>query len=159
MTASKTYEQFVSDLNGSQYAVLAVAGHLQKKGYEVTLPPHRVTPSENERFSYQDDCDIKVARAFQVKQSSRDFRSVEEFGFTILTVDEEYKIEKQRSIPPLGYWIVNKSRSGAIFIPWNTNKQWDRFERSDPAQGGRVCVFCRCPASLCRYVAFDGIAS
>lgn len=45
MTASKSYEQFVSDLNASQYAVLAGAGHLQRSGLEVMLPPHRVMPS------------------------------------------------------------------------------------------------------------------
>ena len=154
MTASKSYEQFVSDLNASQYAVLAVAGHLQRSGLEVMLPPHRVTPSEHERFAFQDECDLKVARAYQVKQSSRQFESVEEFGFKMLTVDEAYKIEKQRRSPPSGYWIVNKDRTGAILIPWATFNSWDQFERTDPAQGGRSCKYYRCPASLCRYVEF-----
>lgn len=175
MAASKIYEQFVADLNNSQPAVLAVAGLLQRRGYEVVLPPHSVTPSEDERYQYLDAGDLAATRLFrieegrrievppenrvrrthQVKQSSRDFDSVAAFGFSMVTVDEDYKIEAQLARPPAAYWIVSRSRTGAIYIPWSTRPQWDVFRRVDPLQRGRVCAYIRCPARLCHYVSLD----
>lgn len=160
MAASKTYERFVSDLNESQVAVLAVAAFLQRKGYEVVLPPHVVTPSEEERYQYQDAGDLratlpgKPTRTYQAKHSSRDFDSVEAFGFRMITVDEGYKIEAQEAKPPHGYWIVNSSMSGAIYIQWASKPDWDSFDQVDPHQGGRTCNYRRCPARLCSYVSF-----
>ncbi len=152
--SSKTYSQFTSDLESSRDAVFAVAKHIQGAGRDVILPFHRVTPNENERYAFQDECDIKVAVPHQVKQSSRDFGSVNEFGFRMITVDERYKIEKQKASPPFAYWIVNKSKTGAIFIPWSTKASWDVFTAQDNLQGGRECEFLRCPSDLCRFITF-----
>lgn len=152
--ASKTYKQFTNDLEASRGAVFAVARHIQASGRDVILPVHNVTPSESERFNYQDQCDLKVAMPHQVKQSSREFQSVEEFGFSMVTVDERYKIEKQEEAPPYAYWIVNKSRTGAIVILWATKSRWDVYTVSDETQGGRSCDFMRCPAEHCRFISF-----
>jgi len=151
--ASKTYEDFTADLENSRDAVFAVAKHIQANGRDVILPIHSVTPSEEERYSFQDQCDLKVAVPHQVKQSSRDFQSVEEFGFKMITVDEEYKIKKQTTNPPHAYWIVNKSRTGAIMIPWNTKDKWDTYSSRDVMQRSRECSFVRCPSNLCKFIS------
>lgn len=153
--ASKSYQQFTEDLEASRDAVLAVAKHIQSSGRDVVLPVHAVTPCENERFNYQDQCDLKVAMPHQIKQSSRSFQSVEEFGFPMVTVDERYKIEKQEGAPPYAYWIVNKDRTGAIVILWSTKDQWDTYTSNDATQGGRACDFMRCPARYCQFIPFD----
>tara|TARA_R110000796_G_scaffold252537_2_gene387457 strand:+ start:4130 stop:4591 length:462 start_codon:yes stop_codon:yes gene_type:complete len=152
--ASKTYDQFAKDLEASRSAVLSVAGYLQGIGRLVTLPQHYLTPTEGERFDYQDSCDLFVGTPHQVKHSSRDFCSVEDFGFQMVTVDEWYKIERQLS-PPAGYWIVNASLTGGIFVPWKTKKHWDHFLSKDATQGGRECDFARCHAEHCRYYGFQ----
>ena len=152
--ASKTYKAFTEDLESSRKAVMAVAQHIQSSGRDVILPIHSVTPNEESRYSYQDQCDLKVAIPHQIKQSSREFKSVDEFGFQMITVDEKYKIEKQKQSPPFAYWIVNKSRSGAIVIPWSSKKHWDTLKSKDPLQNERLCEFARCPASLCNYISF-----
>jgi hypothetical protein len=151
--ASKTYSNFVRDLEASRKAVLSVASFLQGKGRDVTLPAHHVTPSEEERYDYQDSGDLLVAQKHQVKHSTREFDSLEGFGFSMITVDEEYKIEKQ-ICPPAGYWIINKSMTGGIWIAWTTKKHWDVYKSKDKIQGGRECSFVRCPSKLCKYVSF-----
>jgi len=152
---SKTYKKFVNDLNESQGAVLSVAGYLQKNNRTVILPPHKVTPTEDARYDYQDDADLYVQSPLQVKGSSRTFGSVEEFGFKMVTVDEVYKIKKQKKNPPLGYWIVSADKSGGIFIPWATRKEWDIHCAKDPHQSGRECEYYRCPAKLCEFRNFS----
>ena len=154
MAASKKYSDFVSDLEASREAVLRVASFLQLRGRHVTLPAHFITPSENERYDYQDTCDLFISQGHQIKQSSREFDSIDSFGFNMITVDERYKIEKQLKTPPIGYWIVNKSRTGAIFIPWTTREKWDTYTAPDPLQNGRNCEFVRCPKSECKYISF-----
>ena len=151
--ASKTYDKFVTDLNKSQKAVLAVTGYLQRKGRICMLPPHKVTPTEKDRFNYQDGCDLLIARPVQVKWSSREFDSVKAFGFEMVTVDEVYKIDFQKEQPPIGYFIVNAGLTGAIYIPWETKPQWDTFKSPDKFQGGRLCCFYRCPARWCRFIS------
>tara|TARA_R110000744_G_scaffold83144_1_gene163264 strand:- start:58 stop:525 length:468 start_codon:yes stop_codon:yes gene_type:complete len=154
MAASKTYSDFVKDLDASRGAVLCVASFLQLKGRDVTLPAHRVTPSESERYDFQDSGDLMVAQRHQVKHSSRCFESVDDFGFGMITVDEEYKIEKQTYAPPAGYWIINKTLTGGIWIPWSTKSNWDIHQSKDHAQGGRLCSYVRCPKALCKYFSF-----
>ena len=146
----REYNEFIDDLKKSQEAVAAVAMYLQRRNQYVIMPPHRETPSPEERYQYVDNCDLMVGRPVQIKGSSRDFHSVEEFGFSMITVDEAYKIEQQADCPPVCYFIVNKSKTGAIFIGWNTRKHWDKYTAKEERQGGRDCVYYRCPASLCQ---------
>ncbi len=147
----RDYAEFVRDLNNSQSAVSTVAMYLQRKRQHVILPPHQVTPTPEERYEYTDEGDILVGRKVQVKGSSRDFCSVEDFGFPMITVDESYKIEEQKKDPPLCYFIVNKSLSGAIVIDWNTIDSWDEHKSVEPRQGNRECFYRRCPAELCKW--------
>ena len=154
MAASKKYSDFVNDLEASRAAVLSVAAFLQSRGRDVTLPGHFVTPSANERYEYQDAYDLAISQGHQIKQSSRHFDSIDGFGFEMITVDEHYKIEKQIKTPPSGYWIVNKSRTAAIFIPWKTRHLWDTYKAADVDQRGRICSFMRCPKSACKFVKF-----
>jgi hypothetical protein len=148
---AKEYEQFVVDLNKSQAPVMAVAAYLQRKEMQVVLPPHRVVPKGVDNTAYKDNGDLFVMRAMQVKGSSREFDSVGQFPFRNPIVDEAYKIDEQIKSPPMGYWILNKSLTGALYIPWETKPKWGRFTSVDKKQGGRVCEFYTCPKEYCQY--------
>lgn len=153
----RVYDNFVSDLNRSQLAVLCVAGLLQSKGNYVILPPHNVTPDESRRYEFTDECDLLwfeplgPTRKAQVKWSSKSFRSIEDFGFRWITVDETYKIEAQLSRPPSHYFICNHDCTGAIVIPWNTLDSWDHHETREKRQGNRICQYRRAPADKCHW--------
>lgn len=147
----KTHAQFCKDLDASRGAVLAVAAYLQLKGRDVTLPAHRVAPNREERYAFQDNGDLMVAKPHQVKETSYEFTSNTDFPFDPIIVDEEYKVKRQLNNPPAGYWIVNKDKSAALFIPWETKPKWTTFTSYDKKQG-RECTFLRCPLSLTHYI-------
>lgn len=147
----KTHAQFCKDLGTSRGAVLAVAAFLQVKGRDVTLPAHRVTPTWEDRYAFQDQGDLMVAKPHQVKETSYEFTSKNDFPFDQIIVDEEYKIKRQLDNPPAGYWIVNKAKTAALFIPWEAKPRWTTFTSYDKKQG-RECTFLRCPLSLTHYI-------
>lgn len=130
---------------------MAVAAFLHGKGRDVTLPAHRVAPTREERYAFQDHGDIMVAKPHQVKETSYEFSSKSAFPFDMLIVDEEYKVKRQLDNPPAGYWIVNKAKTAALFIPWDTKPQWTTFTSYDKRQG-RECTFLRCPIHLTHYI-------
>lgn len=128
-----------------------MAAFLQLKGRDVTLPAYRVSPDREQRYAFQDNGDIMVAKPHQVKETSYEFTSSTDFPFDPIIVDEEYKVKRQLNNPPAGYWIVNKCKSAALFIPWETRPQWTTFTSYDTKQG-RECTFLRCPLSLTHYI-------
>ena len=147
----KTHKQFCKDLEASRGAVMAVASYIQGLGRDVTLPAHRVAPNRESRYAFQDNGDLMVAKPHQIKQSSYEFTSNTDFPFDPLIVDEEYKIKRQLQIPPYGYWIVNRDKTAALYIPWSTKPNWTTFTSYDKKQG-RECTFLRCPLSLTKYI-------
>jgi len=151
----KGYDQFTSDLRDSQEAVQHVAAFMQRQGRAVVFPPVRVAPEGADYKDYLDDADMYLLKPVQVKGSSRTFGSMAEFGFPMITVDEDYKIRRQDINPPTGYWIVSKDFSGGIYVPWDSRPQWDYFKAVDDTQGGRECIFRRCPKEYCYYVLFS----
>lgn len=157
---TKTYNAFVGDLITSQDAVMAIAKYLvRERQLHVHLPPVHVRPETGATLkAYQDECDLWVSKdgftekiPVQVKGSSRYFGSVDDFEYSMITVDERYKIEAQEDNPPLCYYIVSKTLNGAMVIPWSTKKYWDIFEAPDPKQGGRLCSYYRCPKEHCQW--------
>ena len=152
----RVYDNFVADLNRSQLAVLCVAGLIQSKGNYVILPPHNVTPDEASRYGFTDECDLLwfkplgPTQKLQVKWSSKSFRSIDDFGFKWITVDEAYKIEAQLSRPPSHYFICNHDCTGAIVIPWKPDT-WDHYETQEARQGNRICHYRRAPADSCQW--------
>lgn len=153
----RDYNEFVSDLNKSQKALLAIAGYIQACGHPVILPPHLVTPTPEERYEYTDDMDAAFWfkskwNKIQVKGTNKSYNSIEEYPFPMVTVDETYKIQKQIKDPPYAYYQVNKECTGAIQTTWDSRPRWDNFSCIEQRQNNRRCHYNRCPISLCRWI-------
>lgn len=152
----RNYDEFVSDLNKSQRALLAVAGYIQASGHPVLLPPHIVTPTPEQRYQYQDDMDAAFWfqgkwRKIQVKGTNKSYASIEDYPYRMVTIDETYKIAKQEDDPPYCYFQVNQELTGAIQTLWSTKPHWDTFSCVEKRQNGRECVYNRCPIELCQW--------
>jgi len=152
----RDYKEFVSDLNKSQKALLAVAGYIQASGYPVILPPHLVTPNPEQRYDYTDDMDAAFHfqgkwNKIQVKGTNKSYQSIEDYPYKMVTVDETYKLEKQKNDPPYCYFQVNQELTGAIQTLWSTEPHWDTFSCVEQRQNGRECVYRRCPIELCHW--------
>jgi hypothetical protein len=150
----KTQEDFVRNLEISQEAVELVVDWLAGYGYDVTLLPHTVAPTKEERFQHMDQGDIMIRQRVEIKHRvDIDFQSVKDFPFDTIIVDEKYKIDK-RSINTLhAYVIVNKSKTGCLVIPKNTYPNWIVEERFDSKEGAPR-VFYLCPKSFAIFKRF-----
>lgn len=153
----RDYNEFVSDLNKSQKALLAVAGYIQACGHPVVLPPHIVTPTPEDRYSYTDDMDAAFYfrnkwRKIQVKGTNKSYSSIDDYPYRMVTVDETYKIQKQTDDPPYCYFQVNNQLTGAIQTLWDSKPHWDTFSCKEARQNNRVCTYNRCPIQHCRWI-------
>jgi hypothetical protein len=106
--------------------------HLLSKGYNVKILPNRISPNKESRWEYVDDGDLELVLRGEVKHKPDiDFKSADEMPYLNLIVDEVYKIEKKHKSSLFGYFIVNASGTGFIFVPGWTQQYWFKERHFD----------------------------
>lgn len=148
----KTHSQFAAALHDSHDIVWAVAEFLTEKGNTVKILPGTLAPSKEENKDHVDLGDIEIIRRIEVKRRPGiDFDSVASFPYPTVIVDEEYKINKFHPKTLYGYAVVNKSKTGMLWIPASTRKRWTSEVKPDDSED-RECTFVVCPKELTIYV-------
>ena len=156
---TKTHENFKSALLDSREPVVSVAEWLVTQGHDVKILENTVSPTLEERFEHMDDGDIEVRLRVEVKgRGSLDFDSVASFPFPTVIVDEAYKIAKVHPKKLFGYAIVNKTKTGLLWIPASTKKHWVTTTKRDSKEGMDK-KFVECPKEYTTYRPMPGGAA
>lgn len=147
--------KFSERLDSSKLSVLAVGAFLYRtKSLDVLIRQPKVTPSFKDRMQYVDDGDILLGGKYrvEVKQSSRDFSSLEDFPFPLVTVCEVQAWERA-PFKPVAIFIVNTHATGAILIKGTTKIQWVKWSyETSNYEGARQEEVFRVPRVLLEYV-------
>lgn len=150
----KTHEQFVSALETSRDAVWFVAESLHAQGWNVRILPATVAKKGESRAKHMDQGDLEIIKRLEVKhRPDMDFNSLEEFKFDSVIVDEPYKIEKYAEGTLFGYIVLNKNKTGGMFIHPNTRKHWVIEPRFDSKEG-KDKDFMLCPKKFAKFITF-----
>ena len=125
-------KEFVRLLNNSNDVVRMVASKLYKDGYNVRILPSLISPDAESRWDYVDDGDMEIIQRIEVKYKPEiDFKSIDDFPYEDIIIDEAYKVDKKYTSTLFTYIIVNKSKTGYLIIPIWTKQHWFKETKFD----------------------------
>jgi hypothetical protein len=145
---------FYGGLEKSREVAEQVCCWLRGKGYVVSHPEQRTTPSREDRWKYTDDGDLEITltKRLEVKHwPSIDFQTLADVPYEEIIVDEKYKIDKEHERRLEAYITVNKSRTAAIVISADTRHWWKVKNLYDGAEGEHR-DFYLCPKRHCSVI-------
>lgn len=146
----KTNDEFVSALTTSNDYVWAAAKWLSGCGYQVLTNPLLIRPEYKDRSRYTDNGDLGVLLRVEVKhRPGMEFRSLDDFPYQDVIVDEVHKWERTRPKPYV-YLILNADATCAIVVLGATQKRWSKMQRYDRKNRNK-CEFYTCPLADCTF--------
>jgi hypothetical protein len=150
----KTHNEFVTALNESLCSVSLIASYLAKQGCQVLIKPTLVTPDKASRHQFVDDGDLEIRQRIEVKHRAVDFTSVDDYPYSSIIVDEDFKINRIPKGQLWGYVVVNRDATHVCFIKGDTRKQWSVEEKYDHKERENR-KFYTCPKELAVFCRLD----
>ena len=125
---------FRPQLKQSHEIVILVTQWLRDNGYDAQVNTMRVTPDHQSRHNYTDDGDITVGGNARIEVKywpDIAFRGRDSCPYPWVFVDEVYQIEREHTLPLLGYVIVNGPKTHVAMISENTKIHWEKRKALD----------------------------
>lgn len=147
---------FERDLEESHVAVWKVARWFSGRGYDIKIPATKVRPTVEEMSEYADDGDLWVSNGetegwVGVKRRTFDFTTRESYPYPTVFV-ENVHIWERADPKPIGYIILNTTRTHAAIVLAETFQLWVEVTRRD-RQRGRDRTLYECPKGRAVFVS------
>ena len=142
------HADFAQRLDLSHAAVLKVADYLTRtRGISVVINRMNVAPSYAERHDYYDSGDLHVLKRVEVKHTTKEWTSREDFPFVTVFVTAKDVFDRcPKGNRPWRYWILNRDSTCAIVVPVIESQKFWSLHEVRTKTGGTMQTY-ECPIS------------
>jgi len=154
-------QQIKIDITNSLSAVCRLANHMVKQGYDIQMDGFRIRSRKEDRFLFQDSCDLAVKieeewRALEVKCRKDLFTCMADFPRSTVFVDSKSKTFRRRKYPLLGFVQVSRDHEYGFFIHRDTREHW-RIRRIRDGRDNVYTNMVICPKEYCNFFKIDKV--
>jgi hypothetical protein len=147
----KSDKEFVSALNKSTNTVSVIANFLFAQGLQVLIKPTIVRSNFEDRHNFIDDGDLEIRQRIEVKHRNIEFTNANDYPFSSVIVDEQFKIDRIPASHLWAYIVVNNSISHICLIKSGTRKHWETQKMYDKKEQEQRNFYV-CPKELCFFM-------
>ena len=151
-TRQRDFKKFLTHLDASTDGVLSAARWLNKRGYNVTIPPTSYAESYEDRLNHTDGGDLFINLRIEVKTLGITFSGRHDWKFGdkfIVCAKHSFDNAKPK---PYGYIIQSADLQHLAIVNSNTFKHWYVEQRKDSRYEDVTQNFYLCPIDLVKFV-------